>query len=309
MSDRIPTAAPKPGERLACEEVACLKGHEGPVLAVRFNKKGSYCLSCGKDRSIKLWNPHKGRLIKTYTGHAYDVRDAAISANNSQFASCGGDRQVFLWDVGTGRTIRKFAGHDGVINALAYGPGDETLVSAGYDQAIRVWDCRSRSFSPIQTIRTFADSVTSVIVTHGPEIVGGSVDGTVRCFDVRAGSCYVDDCHHPVTSLAISNDGNCILASCLDGCLRLLDKGSGTLLASYSGHEQKNTRMDCGLTPSDAYVVAGSENGKVHYWDLVEEAMVESFAAHEGAVCSLAVHPSEPCLLTAGADGLVKVWN
>jgi WD40 repeat protein len=49
------------------------------------------------------------------------------------------------------------------------------------------------------------------------EIVAGSVDGTVRCFDVRAGSCSIDDCHHPVSSMALSNDGNCMLSACLDG--------------------------------------------------------------------------------------------
>lgn len=54
---------------------------------------------------------------------------------------------------------------------------------------------------------------------------------------------------------------------------------------------------------------AGGGAGRVCYWDLVEENLVDSFPAHTGVVCSLAVHPSEPCLLTAGADGLVNVWN
>ncbi len=48
MVDRISTAAPKTQERLPNEEAHCLKGHEGPVLAVRFNRSGTYCLSCGK---------------------------------------------------------------------------------------------------------------------------------------------------------------------------------------------------------------------------------------------------------------------
>lgn len=39
---------------------------------------GNYCLSCGQDKSIKLWNPHKGVLIKTYTGHGYEVLDVAV---------------------------------------------------------------------------------------------------------------------------------------------------------------------------------------------------------------------------------------
>lgn len=31
-----------------------LRGHEGPVLAVRFNVQGSYCISCGK---VLILNP------------------------------------------------------------------------------------------------------------------------------------------------------------------------------------------------------------------------------------------------------------
>ncbi len=49
---------------------------------------------------------------------------------------------------------------------VAYSPNDEVLASAGYDQAVKVWDCRSRSWEPIQTMRVFADSVTSVTVTN-----------------------------------------------------------------------------------------------------------------------------------------------
>jgi len=35
-------------EHLPTEEAFCLRGHEGAVLAVRFNRSGTYCLSCGK---------------------------------------------------------------------------------------------------------------------------------------------------------------------------------------------------------------------------------------------------------------------
>jgi len=35
-------------EHLPIEEAFCLRGHEGAVLAVRFNRSGTYCLSCSK---------------------------------------------------------------------------------------------------------------------------------------------------------------------------------------------------------------------------------------------------------------------
>ncbi len=64
--------------------------------------------------------------------------------------------------------------------------------------------------------------------------MAASVDGSVRCFDLRAGCVTADELRRPVTSLALSRDGNCLLAACLDSRLRLLDRGSGTLLAQYT---------------------------------------------------------------------------
>jgi hypothetical protein len=37
-----------------------------------------------QDRTIRLWNPHRGVAIKTYTGHGYDVRDVAVVSDNSK---------------------------------------------------------------------------------------------------------------------------------------------------------------------------------------------------------------------------------
>ena len=37
---------------------------------------GNYCLTCGNDKSVRLWNPHSGLLLKTYMGHGQEVLDA-----------------------------------------------------------------------------------------------------------------------------------------------------------------------------------------------------------------------------------------
>ncbi|DBB14623.1 hypothetical protein WJX82_010312 [Trebouxia sp. C0006] len=299
----------EPAELLPTQETACLQGHDGPILAVRFNCTGTYCLTCGKDRTLRLWNPHRGVHIKTYAGHGYDVRDVCVSTDNSKLASCGGDRSVFSWDVATGRIIRKFRGHDGVANSIAYAASDEVLVTGGYDQAIRLWDCRSRSFEPIQTMKNFGDAVTSVAVADSVQVLGGSVDGTVRQFDVRMGMMFTDTLHEAVTGIAVSHDGNCVLASCLDNSMRLLDKASGEQLASYTGHTHQELKLDCAFTCSDAHVVSGSEDGLVCFWDLVDETMVHQIQAHQSAVCSIAIHPEAKCIVTASNDGSAKVWH
>ncbi|GIL53984.1 hypothetical protein Vafri_9542 [Volvox africanus] len=292
---------------LPCQEQQVLKGHEGAVLAVRFNPHGSYCVSCGKDRTVRLWNPHNGVLVKTYVGHGYEVRDAAITRDNSKFASCGGDKQIFLWDVASGNFIRKLRGHDSTVDALCLAADDSVLLSAGYDQCVKVWDMKSRSIDAIQVLKGFQDSVTCV-ATSGASIFAGSVDGSVRRFDVRMGRATADQLHHPITGLAVTRDGLCLLAACTDSTLRLLDVGGGQQLATYTGHVHAAVKMDCCLTPSDAYVVGSSETGEVFYWDLVKAEMVEQFKAHGGVVTSMSMHPDGELLLTSSVDGVVKVW-
>lgn len=67
-----------------------------------------------------------------------------------------------------------------------------TVISAGYDRAVKIWDVRSNSVDPIQSISAWRDAVTSLTVA-GHRVSGGSVDGSVRTVDVRAGRMHTDD--------------------------------------------------------------------------------------------------------------------
>jgi len=115
------------------------------------------------------------------------------------------------------------SGHNSEVNSVKFNEYNAVVVSAGYDRTVRAFDCRSQSSDPIQTIDTFQDSVMSVNLTK-TEIIAGSVDGTVRTFDIRMGRETVDNLGHPVNCISLSNDNNCLLANCLDSTVRLLDK-------------------------------------------------------------------------------------
>ena len=65
------------------------------------------------------------------------------------------------------------------------------VVSGSYDATVRLWDCKSQITKPIQVLEEARDSVSSLHVL-GHEIVTGSVDGTVRVYDLRMGMMFVD---------------------------------------------------------------------------------------------------------------------
>ncbi|NWU42123.1 WDR83 protein, partial [Hylia prasina] len=286
--------------------VQTLQCGQGAVRAARFNADGNYCLTCGSDKTLKLWNPHKGTALRTYQGHGYEVLDAAGSFDNSQICSGGADKAVALWDVTTGQVVRKYRGHAGKINCVQFNQEATVIVSGSIDSTGRCWDCRSRPPPPIPDPP--APGPPRDRGPPKPPPPRSSVDGRVRRYDLRTGQLCSDYIGSPITSVCFSKDGQCVLAASLDSTLRLLDKDTGELLGEYTGHRSTTYRLDCVLNEQDTHVGCASEDGHVYFWDLVEGSLALSLPVGQGVVQSLAFHPRLPCLLVA-TQGQVTLWR
>ncbi|KAJ5067617.1 wd40 repeat protein [Anaeramoeba ignava] len=288
--------------------VHTLVGHEGSVLCVKFNYNGKYCLSCGQDRSVRLWNPHTGKLIKTYLGHGYEIVDLVVTNDNKNFITCGGDKDAYFWDVTHGKVLRKYRGHDHKINTLAINKESNVFFSGSIDRTVKIWDLRSRSTASIQTLDDFKDSVTSIYVSSS-EIICGSVDGYLRTYDIRNGKLVSDFVDESITSISLSNDENCVLVSCLDNKLRMFNKDTGELLNEYSGHSNQNYKLSSCFANNDSFVVSGSEDNLIYIWDLVDAKVVNKLEGHKGFVCGLDYNSDKSCLLSSSIDGTICVWK
>ncbi|KAI9863580.1 MAG: hypothetical protein M1813_003603 [Trichoglossum hirsutum] len=292
--------------------VTKLTGHNGPVHCVTYSAGlGQYALSGGQDRKILLHNPSNGNLVQAYDAHGYEVLDIAVASDNARFASVGGDKQAFLWDVATARTLRRFAGHFSRINTCAFNWDASVLATGSFDATVRLWDCKSQSTKPIQVLEEAKDSVSSVDIAEH-EIVTGSVDGRLRLYDLRMGQVYVDVIGHPITSTLQTTTTSTVLLSTLDSTIRLLDKGTGSLLQSYKGHRNTDYRVRSCLGIGEAYVVSGSEDGLIYAWDLLDGKVVATLEGGVGAgkvVSAVAFHKTQKSFLSAGVDGTVAVWG
>lgn len=79
-------AAPDESDTLPRSHTATFSGHEGAVLNVRYNANGAYALSCGKDRTVRLWSLAKAALLKTYEGHGHEVRREMLACSRLRLA-------------------------------------------------------------------------------------------------------------------------------------------------------------------------------------------------------------------------------
>lgn len=289
-----------------------LSGHSGAVnIAVYAKGSAKYVLSGGNDRTIRLWNPELATEIKTYKGHGYEVLGIDVALDNAQFASAG-DRVAYVWDVASGNTIRRFQGHMGKINAVHFGGDAAILVTASYDRTVKIYDLKAQNRSPIQSLDQATDSVTCLHV-GAAEIITGSVDGHVRTYDIRKGEIRSDYIGHPVTSIHPTKDGSTYLVSTLDSHIRLMDCANGSVLNTFTGHKNDSYRTCACFGYGQASVVCGDEEGRIWSWDLVTGKPANPNPppkAHTKAITWTEHHPiKNDELLTASADGTVKVWR
>ncbi|CAG4995323.1 unnamed protein product [Parnassius apollo] len=285
-----------------------IKCKQQTIRAVRFNVDGSYCLTCGADKKIKLWNPHKQLLLKTYGGHANEVLDAAGSCDSSHFVSCSSDKSVILWDVATGQPIRRYRGHASTVTCVKFNEESTMAISGSVDNTVAFWDTLSRRQEPVQVLKDAKDTITAVQVTNH-EILTCSVDCHVRLYDIRVGKMTSDYIGQIVTFGSITHDGQCFVLSCADSTVKLFDKDSGELLNTFSGHESKDLLLENAVNEKDSHIISGSANGEVFYWDLINSNCTRKLVhCKQKPVVTLSQHPTESYLLTACEDE-VKLWG
>lgn len=288
--------------------LATIKCKQQAVRAVRFNIDGTYCLTCGADKKIKLWNPHRQLLLKTYGGHANEVLDATGSCDSSHIISGSADKSVILWDVTTGQPVRRYRGQASSITCVKFNEESTMAISGSIDNTVAFWDVVSRRQEPVQVLKDAKDTITSIQVTDH-EILTCSVDCHARLYDIRIGKMISDYIGEVITYGSMTHDGQCYVLSCSDGTIKLFDKDSGELLNTFKGHESKDYLLENAVNEKDSHIISGSATGEIFYWDLISSSCTQKLVHTKNKpMVSLSHHPTENCLLTACEDE-IKLWG
>lgn len=288
---------------------------------------GEYTLTCGSNKTIKLWNAAKRLLLQTFSGHGGEVIDANSSCDSGQLVTGSVDKTIILWDVTTAQPVRRYRAHIAPVNCVSFNEDASVFLSGSVDGTVKIWDGKSNAREAIQVLDEAKDSISYFEITdHG--IVTVSLDQHVRRYDIRRGMMEADCLHGmfalfvstlpntnliyrnkvPLTYVSLTNDGQCFLVSCLNSTLRLLDKATGDILADFRGHLNRKYRIDSGLIANDSIVLTGSEDGTIYGWSILENKIELKIDHAHGCVATLAVHPSRLELICAGENKLY-LWT
>ena len=148
-----------------------------------------------------------------------------------------------------------------------------------------------------------------IYINHGLFLYCRSVDGYVRNYDLRKGQLKEDCMGEPMTCVSFTEDEQCVLASCLDSTIKLIDKETGCVLNTYKSHTNKDFKIENSVAIKDTSIISGSEDGTLFIWDLITaEVTFERKKAHNSVLYGLSRHPSKNIFVTASTDS-VKLWK
>ncbi|KAJ1865384.1 hypothetical protein LPJ78_002721 [Coemansia sp. RSA 989] len=245
---------------MKADVVQRLTEHTGSVNTAIFDATGGYVISGGQDKRILLSNSRSGQLVQSYNGHGWAIQDIAITRDSSQLVSCGGDRMVFVWDVNIAQIKRKLTGHQQRVDCIATNKDGSIVASGSFDTNVCIWDLRAAPRTPLQMLKESKDGVSSLVLSD-TQLIAGSIDGSVRTYDMRMAQCIVDSLGTSVVSVALAGKQAHFLAvGCMDSSVQLLDRNDqGKVVAAFTGHRCTEYRIHCDA--NDSLIASGSQDG------------------------------------------------
>ncbi|KAJ5204044.1 Transcriptional repressor rco-1 [Penicillium cinerascens] len=301
--------------------------HDSVVCCVRFSRDGKY-LATGCNRSAQIFDVSTGQTVATLQDENVDkdgdlyIRSVCFSPDGKYLATGAEDKQIRVWDIAN-RTIKHiFTGHEQDIYSLDFAGNGRYIASGSGDKTVRLWDILDGKL--VYTL-SIEDGVTTVAMSpDGHYVAAGSLDKSVRVWDTTTGY-LVERLENPdghkdsVYSVAFAPNGRDLVSGSLDKTIKLWEltvprgmhphsgvKG-GKCVRTFEGH--KDFVLSVCLTPDGQWVMSGSKDRGVQFWDPVTGNAQMMLQGHKNSVISVAPAPTGNLFATGSGDMRARIWR
>jgi WD40 repeat protein len=300
--------------------VRSFQGHLTKVLGVAVRPDGRQVASAGADGAIRLWDLRPADDHRALTGAAGPVWAAAVSPDGKRAAAAGADKVIRVYDPETGKLEATLTGHTAAVTALAFLPDSNRLVSAGGDRTVRVWDVAAGK----QLKELTGHELPVLAVAVGPDgkrVVSGAADRTVRGWDTEAGKqLWSWAGKSAVTGVAVRPGGSQVAAGAADGGLVILDITGETPKELHAQTAHVAGVAAVAYSPDGSRLATAGGDGVLRVWAVGGDGRPAPLARFDGQpkpgtpagmapLAAAAFAPDGRHLASAGADGVVRVWD
>ncbi|KAI9318807.1 WD40-repeat-containing domain protein [Dichotomocladium elegans] len=308
-------------------DLLCTFDHDSVVCCVKFSVDGRY-LAAGCNKATYIYDTSSGSRIAILqddnTGHDGDlyIRSVSFSPDGRHLATGAEDKQIRVWDIQAKRIRRVLQGHEEDIYSLEFSHDGSFIVSGSGDRTARIWNWEDNRC--VHTLRIPEHDqkdpgVTSVAISRDDQLIAaGSLDKVVRVWDVQTGRLLerLDGHKDSVYSVAFMPDSKTLVSGSLDKTLRLWQLGTmysndrnnrNPCKTVFSGH--KDFVLSVATTPDGKWIVSGSKDRGVQFWDPRTGQTQFMLQGHKNSVISVATSPGRrPLFATGSGDNRARIW-
>ena len=277
---------------LASRLVASLNADSSPVYGVALSPDGQKLASGSQNGNLKIWRldnagkPETTSMLTVSNPVYTDIMSftsgavLSFSPDGSLLAVVGDQNNVNLWDSASGKLLKTLSGHTGPVYAVDFSPNSKFLATASSDNTVKVWDIASG-----QALLDLTGHENEAIM------VGFSPDG----------------------KYLVTGGGDCVAK------LWELNLTSGPaaykeLFSKQFDYQSEGIPQRVAFSPDQKFI-AIAVGVIVKVWDfeaLKSDPQTKHLFAlygHQNGFNGLAYTPDGARLVTASADGTVRVWD
>jgi len=263
------------------QETVSFKAHYGMVSGLVVTPRHQM-LSCGDDKTIKLWSVNADEFNHTITDEEiYDKKDQGlvktflgehafkgIDHHFDQDLFVTGGATIQLWDINRSKNISDLSWGADNINTVKFNKTETNIIaSAGSDNSIVLYDVRTNS--PIQKVIT---SLRTNGIAWNPmeafNFASACEDHNAYLWDMRnlnkSLNVYKDHVA-AVMDVDFSPTGEELVTGSYDRTIRIYKARSGHSRDIY--HTKRMQRVFCvKFTTDSKYILSGSDDTNIRLW-------------------------------------------
>jgi len=143
-------------------------------------------VSCGWDRTIRVWSLESTDCLRLLKGHSAAV-NRVKELPNQQLISGSEDKSLKLWSIFSGKCSRTFVGHTAGVRCIAVLTNNR-IVSGSDDSNLKVWDLGKAEC--LATLKGHTNRITCVeVLPNKQKICSASEDSSLRLWDLVSFTC------------------------------------------------------------------------------------------------------------------------
>lgn len=188
-------------------------------------------VSCGQDKTVKMWDIRTGECKRTLTGHT-DIVTCIAPYRDRTFFTGSNDCTIGEWDGTTGKCIRVLKGHKHYVKCLCALAERRVpvIVSGSRDRTIVAWRICSESPQVEAVIEVGGLFGVNALASaeHDTVLISGDDDGHIRLWDTATWK------EIPTT---ITGHNSAVQS------IRVIERGSETLVITCGGDGDRTVKV------------------------------------------------------------------